>query len=112
MFRRNQLEPIEDNSFHAIVFAEQETTEKIRLWMVMQHDDNFIIGVLTVPVEKMKSWSEYKKHLKKNHLSLETINTIFLMDENGNVVATMVQLARNEMLLLVKKAYAQVEHLL
>lgn len=107
-----RLEPIEGTNFPAVVFTEVKTTEQIRLWMVMQHDDNYVIGVFEAPIEKMNSWLDYKKLLVENKLTLESINTIFMLNEDGEILVTMSRFARNDMLTLVKKAYAQVEHLL
>ncbi len=122
-----QLEPIKGNTFQAIVFAEQDiavtnaktvhegcpaTQLYIRLWIMMQVEDEIVLGILVVPKETMKSWADYKARIEKNQLTLETINTIFMLNEMGDVIVTMARLAHNEVLILVKKAYAQVEHLL
>ena len=55
----------------------------------MQCDDEFVVGVLVVPKELMHSWKEYKERLEKNQLTLETINTIFMLNEMGDVIVTM-----------------------
>jgi hypothetical protein len=86
------------------VLAQNEKLDKDRL------DKSSLCEVVTSIFIASTQRGDYKVMLEQNQLTLETINTIFRLDEN--VIVTMSRLALNETLILVKKAYAQVEHLL
>jgi len=74
--------------------------------------ENVVIAIMVIPAERMENWQDYQKSLAANQLRMETVNTMFMLDNDGNVVVTMAGLARNEMLMYVKRAYRQGKHLL
>jgi len=141
------LEPIEGNTFQAIVFTDQvinalidedkkivcssingkanvdnpikshcenclktgKCQVRIRLWLMMIYQEELVTVVMSVRIDKMQEWQTYKLKLNKELFLLEAVNTLFMLTDNGRIVTSMSGLARNEMLLHVKRVYKECE---
>ncbi len=114
-------EPLSDAciSCKEAVIGSGKCKPKVRLWLLMEHEDQIKPFVFSLSPTSIKHWNQHKRKLKRSNIPVVAVNTVFKLEDtkkNGyrwaEVVLDVDGVASKEMLLTAKHAREELDKIM